>query len=513
MLEVPAILPRYRSDYHGKTLQVFFGDLHQHSEFSGCGRRDGRIDQNQSYTRDVRGLDFMATTDHGEHLNDHNWRVTQLTARRSYRPGEFVAFSGFEWTSEFDAGGNLYRGHYNAIFRENGGGDTFFSASDPRTNTPQELWKALEKAVGGEQNVLTFPHHPGRRDAWLSWNYYDPRMAPLIEIAQVRGSYEGEGCPTGLKTETAGARIRGHDIQDGLSRGMRWGFIAGGDHGGRQLAAVFSPELTREAIFDALKARRTYATSGERMFLDVRVNDHFMGEEFVQGNETRTIEVRARGTAPLSEIDLVRNGRSIQKWVGGGSEFEIRWLDREPLPERENSYYVRAVQEGGGLAWSSPIWVRNSEVPGTFRFQIGGDELHLIYPEQDTDFSILMHNGTDRPVHGTAVLLAPPNWRIKEGDGIPVECPAGSWGLAVFHLTAPSASLTEIGLPQVTARLEMPGGQTRESSLFVVGSPVPISKEQRALLIEARAATPPSRFPENLKKMAESWRKQSDEKK
>ncbi len=53
--------PRYQTTYKGKTLQVYFGDLHQHSEISGCGRRNGRIDQNQHYTHFVRGLDFMCT--------------------------------------------------------------------------------------------------------------------------------------------------------------------------------------------------------------------------------------------------------------------------------------------------------------------------------------------------------------------------------------------------------------------------------------------------------------------
>ncbi|MDH4273313.1 MAG: DUF3604 domain-containing protein, partial [Candidatus Aminicenantes bacterium] len=224
----PPFDPDYAVSLRDETLKVYFGDLHQHSEFSGCGRMNGRIEQNQAYTRHVRGLDFMCTIDHGEHLNDHTWRLTQLTASQNDRPGRFVVFTGFEWTSEFDAGGNLNRGHYNAIFRDIGSGDRYFSASDPDTNIPLELWEALKKTAGGPAHVLTFPHHPSRRLAWVSWNYYDPEMVPLMEIVQARGSYEHAGCFQGLEIDNDAGRVLGHYIRDGLERGLRWGFIGGG---------------------------------------------------------------------------------------------------------------------------------------------------------------------------------------------------------------------------------------------------------------------------------------------
>lgn len=185
----PVTYPRYQTTYNGEEYHVYFGDLHQHSEFSGCGLTNGRIDQNQHYTRYVRGLDFMCTIDHAEHLNDHNWHVIQMTAEKNYKPGKFVTFTGFEWTSEFDAGGNLFRGHYNAIFRKVRNGDYYFSASDPRYNTPLKLWDALKISGGGTQNVLTIPHHISRRLAWLSWNFYDPEMVPLIEIDCLPGAW------------------------------------------------------------------------------------------------------------------------------------------------------------------------------------------------------------------------------------------------------------------------------------------------------------------------------------
>jgi hypothetical protein len=502
---LPKAPPRFQADLEGETLNVYFGDLHQHCEFSGCGRWNGRIDQNQSYTRHVRGLDFMCTIDHAEHLNAHTWRKTQLAARMSDRPDLFAAFTGFEWTSEFDAGGNLFRGHYNALFRTVGAGDTYFSASDPRYNTPLELWDALRAAVGGPENVLTFAHHTSRRMAWLTWNYYDPEMAPLIEIAQARGSYEYEGCYSGPGLDNDCARVSGHYIRDGLDRGMRWGFAAAGDHGGRQLTAVFAPRLTRDEIFRGLKARRAYATNGEKMFLDVRVDGRFMGGEYTGDGGPRRIEISAEGTAPLVEIDLFRNGRSVKKWTPGRRRISLEYEDAEPLFERENYYYARLLQDGGGMAWSSPVWVIDASVPGAFRFQVGGDELRVVYPDREEDFAVLMHNSTGEAVRGTVSLDTPEGWQVREKAGVAVDCPAGSWRHAVFHVTAPSGLVPRPCLPDVTARFETGGGTPLESPLFVVASPRPLTREQKAQLIDARARLPRAVFPEYFRRAVQSF--------
>lgn len=498
--------PRYQISYGGGALQVYFGDLHQHTEFSGCGRLNGRMDQNQRYTRDVRGLDFMSSIDHAEHLNDHNWRMIQLNTEMHNRTSDFVSFTGFEWTSEFDAGGNLYRGHYNAVFRDVGKGDAYFSASDPSFNTPLELWQALKQTVGGAKNVLTFAHHTGRRLAWLSWNYYDPEIVPLIEIAQARGSYEYEGSFSGPEVANDYERVRGHYIKDGLDKGMRWGFAASGDHGGRQLIAVLAPSLDRNAVFDALRAKRAYATTGERIFLDVRLNRRLMGEEVVvEGDGPRKIEVRVIGTKPITEVDLMRNGRSIKKWALGSLSADISWLDKEPLSLRENGYYVRILQRDGAQAWSSPIWLINTAVPGEFDFQVGGDELRVVYPEQETDFAVLMHNSAPETVAGTVFLETPRDWLVKEKDGIRVSCPPGGWQHAVFNVTVPRSAVPGIFLPEVKTRIRLENGGEKESSLFVVASPHLISRERKAALIDGRGSISGVRFGAYFKSLMEIW--------
>jgi hypothetical protein len=340
--------------------------------------------------------------------------------------------------------------------------------------------------------------------AWISWNYYDPDMVPLIEIAQARGSYEYEGCPSN-QFDGDCDRVRGHYIHNGMARGFRWGFIAGGDHAGRELAAVFSPQLERGAIFDSLRARRTYATDGKRMFLDVRVEGRFMGEEFTADGGPREITIKAIGTAPLHQIDLFRNNRVIRQWNMYDTKQELTFIDNESLPEHENYYYVRAQQEGG-MAWSSPIWVVNPDLPGTFRFQVGGDELRIIYPAQDTDFAVLMHNETNDAVGGKVVLDVPADWNVEESGGMTVEVPPGDWKQVVFHVQAPETALRHLCLPEVIARFESSDVSVDGAPLFVVGSPAFITREQKAMLIDARTEIPRERFGDYLMKMGEVWK-------
>ena len=48
---------------------------------------------------------------------------------------------------------------------------------------------------------------------------------------------------------------------------------------GGALTGVWAEALTREALFEALWARRCFATNGARVMLDVRVNGMPMGSE------------------------------------------------------------------------------------------------------------------------------------------------------------------------------------------------------------------------------------------
>ena len=112
----------------------------------------------------------------------------------------------------------------------------------------------------------------------MDWNYHDPDYQTVVEIFQCRGSCEYAGCP--LKPRIVRA-CRAATCSTAPKRGYKMGFIASGDHNsmGIGVAALYVREISRQGIIEALKARRCFATTGERMFADFRVNGRLMGEE------------------------------------------------------------------------------------------------------------------------------------------------------------------------------------------------------------------------------------------
>ena len=76
------------------------------------------------------------------------------------------------------------------------------------------------------------------------------------------------------------------------------------------LGAVIAQERTTDALFDAMKNLSAYATNGDRIVLDFSLNGGRMGTR-VPFSETRVIEGRVVGTAPIDTVTVVKNDEVI----------------------------------------------------------------------------------------------------------------------------------------------------------------------------------------------------------
>jgi hypothetical protein len=124
---------------------------------------------------------------------------------------------------------------------------------------------------------------------------------------------------------------------------------------------ALAPELTPQAIMEAMRKRRCYATTGVRLRIEFEINDHMMGEEF-DTDEIPSIRATVTGT-PRSElkwIHIVRNNETIHEYGGEGIESRISFADRD-APGGTSYYYLRVICEDGNMAWTSPIWVNRPE--------------------------------------------------------------------------------------------------------------------------------------------------------
>ena len=129
------------------------------------------------------------------------------------------------------------------------------------------------------------------------------------------------------------------------------------------------------AIFEAIRKRRCYATTGEPIQVDFRVNGHLMGSE-IEAADGPVIEATVEGTANLLKVELVKfeDGKYVTKATGqlDGRKGKLWWKDAEFRASA--FYYLRVTQEAAPaiearyrklpqnpfpseMAWTSPVWV------------------------------------------------------------------------------------------------------------------------------------------------------------
>jgi hypothetical protein len=345
--------------------RVLWGDIHSHTETSGDGLGSGAAAY--AYARNVSALDFYSSTDHASYFDDGNdladfGRYVALGDAHD-APGEFAVVHGYEVSF-----GSPY-GHHNVYFR-----DRPTQTGDEYSITLPELWKALR----GEQ-ALTIPHHTLKMPEIVDWTAtHDPDLRRNFEIFSAHGLSEAFD-PThplaieqSLFTNASTTQRRGTSAQRAWEDGLELSTIASSDdhraHPGmphQGVAAVFAESITREAVFDALRERRTYATTGVRILLDVSVDDLPMGGH---GSAGRPLTVRgdAVGTGVISLVEVLRHavGQPGFRVIASlrPDEDRVEWTVEDDPGPGAAIYYVRLRQREPvrgvvAMAWSSPIWV------------------------------------------------------------------------------------------------------------------------------------------------------------
>jgi hypothetical protein len=282
-------------------LVLFWGDFHgQTKQTVGTGT----VDEYFTFVRDAASMDFGGWQGNDFQVTKELWRQVQEKTKTFNEPGKFVALLGYEWSGLTPAGGdhNIYfLGDEGQIHRSNHWLIEDRSDEDSDRYPVSKLWKTFR----GRRDVMAVAHVGGRH---ANLDFHDPERVPLIEVHSHHGTFEWF-------------------LEEAMERGLRVGFVANSDDhtcrpgltypsdrfttkGG--YTGVYAQELTREALWEALWARRCYATTGERMILWVDVDGHAMGEEYTADRPPR-ISVKIEGTTPLNEVELKRGTETIYR--------------------------------------------------------------------------------------------------------------------------------------------------------------------------------------------------------
>ncbi len=326
-------------------LLPYWTDLHGQSEET-IGTNSAR--ELIEFARDRAFLDAMSHQGNDFQITTPFWDELNRLSREFNEDGRFIMFPGYEWSGNTGLGGDrnvlfmhegrqIHRSHHALV------DDLTDVATD--ANSADDLFQALQ-----HEDCVVFAHIGGRyADIKMA---HDARLERSIEVHSDWGTFEWL-------------------IQDAFEQGYRVGIVANSDgHKGRHgashpgaslfgayggLTCVLAIGLTRAALFDALRKRHHYATTGCRMILDTRVafdaeaelfsDDPNLGAALASRVTSAMMGdiVRSRAPAVTFTVDAVASAPIERIEIRNGLETLETW---RPFDEPSLGRRIRVIWEG-----------------------------------------------------------------------------------------------------------------------------------------------------------------------
>jgi hypothetical protein len=373
----------------GSPVRRYWGDLHgQSGETIGMGSAEAYF----RYARDAAFIDMVGHQGNDFQITDAFWKkLNQLTAEFD-QPGKFVCLPGYEWSGNTGMGGdrNIFYRHEGRPIRRSSHILVEGETSTDAIYTADELFTAL---AAEDCRVIA---HVGGRYADLKYAH-DGRVERTVEVHSSWGTFEWL-------------------LHDAFEKGFRVGVVChSDDHKGRPgatrpgastfgavggLTCYFMPELTRDALFEALRTRRHYGTTSPRIFLDLlgtfaqpvtgfsedpklgvatefQVREARMGDIIRPGAISMKMSVEAIGTAPIECVDVLHGTQvvqSVRPYVPAdlGRRLRMLWQGAEYRGRgRETIWRGKLALEGNRITRFAPVNFLNPErkivetAPGT----------------------------------------------------------------------------------------------------------------------------------------------------
>ncbi len=383
--------------------RLFYGDLHVHSD-NTVGINDTTY--NLSYGRDIARLDYLGYTANDFQITQDNWDDDVKIIDSINEDGRFVCYPGTEWCGNSCAGGD-----HNVVFlhgktpefpfdakskiarsfewNEDMEGDTIMPGAWPL----EELWATY---IHDPEGHLMMPHVGGRR-CIMDW--YHPTMDRLVEIGSAWGHFPWLYQDVHARGYKLGVSLNGDEHRGRCGGGVP-GTAVFGTKGG--VTGLVCDGLDRATVGKALRARRTWGTTGERLVALSWCGKHLMGDEFTHSGKAK-VEYRFLGDVGWDEITLFDHTgaiatRNLQEEAGysdgkirvrfGGARIRdrYRWADWRGKIDIRNGIIHNF--KGQGLEHKEETVWRAGPTEIGFRTDTYGDtdavEIDLSHLEQAT---------------------------------------------------------------------------------------------------------------------------------
>ncbi len=297
----------------------FWGDTHGQSNET-LGTNTAR--EYFMFGRDKAFLDVMGHQGNDFQITGAFWRELNALSREFDRPGAFVCIPGYEWSANTAVGGDRnvhYRHEGETIHRSSHAQIADAADIGDEPSDAHDAHALFGKLRGKDCVVMA---HVGGRYADIKYAH-DP-LETAVEVHSAWGTFEWI-------------------VRDAFEKGYRVGIVANSDgHKGRPgacypgasffgsyggLTCFLAERLDRDAIFECMRRRRHYATTGNRALLAVTAQLASDAEVFLRdpaagpaGSETARrlimgdiarvgdgeveLAVEVVGSAPIERVDI-----------------------------------------------------------------------------------------------------------------------------------------------------------------------------------------------------------------
>ena len=371
------------------TFQRYFGQLHSHTQYSdGAGSLDSAL----AYVKalpDNANVDFVAFTDHSNYFDSknnpnveaalydtslvkdsdpsHSWATYKNTvaAFNAANAGKMVAIAGFEMTW---SGGP---GHINTFNTPGIVSRNNTTLNNKTKDAGLQAYYKLLSQTEGIDSISQF-NHPGTTFGnFIDFGYWDAVVDTRMYMVEV-GNGEGQIGAGGyypsyeqyIMALDKGWHVAPTNNQD--NHKGRWG------NANDARDVILTDDFSESGIYEALRARRMYATEDKNLELDYTVNGNMMGS-IIDVPEKLNFEISFNDpdrTDSIAKVELVVNSGKVAYTWDSAADLTKGSVSVE-LPPEYTYYFVRVTEGDGDLAVTAPVWVGESLKLGISKAECG----------------------------------------------------------------------------------------------------------------------------------------------
>ena len=361
--------------------QMYFGQLHSHTTYSdGSGTLESALEYIGSLPEEAN-VDFVAFTDHSNYFDksgeanpegalydmslatafsQETWKsYKDAIANFNASQSEVVALGGFEMTW---SGGP---GHMNTFATPGIVSRNNTALNNKSSDAGMRLYYSLLGRPEGKDSITQLNHPGATFGNFTDFAYWDESYDAVVQLVEV-GNGEGQVGAGGYYPSyeeytlalDKGWHVAPTNNQD--NHKGKWG------NGNDARDVVLAESLTEESIYDAIRARRVYATEDKNLQLTYTVNDLPMGTVIESVPEKLRFDITIQdpdSTDSTVKAELIVNSGKVAYTWSDAAALATGVLTAE-LDPSYSYYYLRVTQADGNLAVTAPVWVGDSLMLG-----------------------------------------------------------------------------------------------------------------------------------------------------